>query len=59
MEMLGVMGVRILRTNLIIHDGIMYISSKAAEFVCVLDIGEKPCNLALLCQWFKLLQSLL
>ena len=57
--MLGVMGARIPRTNLIIHDGIMDISSKATEFIRILDVGEKPCNLALLRQWFELLQGLL
>ena len=51
--MLGVLGVRNprTRTNLIIHDDIMDISSKATEFVCIIDIVEKPYDFALLFQW--------
>jgi len=46
---------KILRTYLIIHDGIMDVSSKATKLICILDIAKKACNLALLYQWFQLL----
>ena len=39
-------------TNLTIHDGIMDISSKFTKFIHILDIVEKPRNLALHFQWF-------
>jgi len=50
--MLDMMGMRILRTNLVIHDGIMGVSSKATKFICILNIVEEPCDSALLYQWF-------
>ena len=51
MEMSGVMGVRIQRTktNLVIQDGIVDISGKSIEFICIPNIVDKPCNLALFC----------
>ena len=33
---------RVSRTNLVIHDSIMDISSEATEFVRILNIVEKP-----------------
>jgi len=51
--------VRISRTNLIIHDGVMDISSEAAKFIRILDIGKKSCNGALFFQRFQLSQDLL
>ena len=52
MQGVGGMGVRNLRTNLVIYDGIMDISCQAPKFICILNIVEKPRNFALLCQRF-------
>ena len=53
--MLGITDARILRTNLVVYDGIMDIPSEASKVIHILDIHKKPCNFALLCQWFQLL----
>ena len=46
---------KIPRTNLIIHDGIMNLSNEAIELIHILGVVKKPCNSTLLCQWLKLL----
>ena len=53
--MLGPVGVMNSKTNLIIHDEVMDISSKATELVYICNIVEKPCNFALLFQWSQFL----
>jgi len=50
--MLGTMCARLSRTNLIIHDGVMDISSKAAKFIRSLDVVKKTRDPALLYQRF-------
>ena len=55
--MLGMTGARILRTNLVVYDGIMDIPSEATELIHILGVVKKPCNSTLLCQWVKLLQN--
>jgi len=52
MQTLGMIGARISRTNLIIHDGVVDISNETAKIIHSLDVIEKTRNFALLCQRF-------
>jgi len=52
MQALGTVGVRIPKTNLIIHNCIVNIPSKATKFIRILDIVEESGDFALVYQRF-------
>jgi len=57
-QRLGKMGVRDLRTDLIVHHGVADVLGQAAKFIHVCGAVEEPCDLASLFQWDEDLEDI-
>jgi hypothetical protein len=53
------MGVRVSRTNLIIHHGVADIFDHAAKPIHILGAVQEPCDFASLCQWDEVFKDIL
>jgi len=58
-QMLGKVGARNLRTNLIINHGVTDILDQVVKFIHVLDAVQGPCDFALLFQWSEILKNII